>query len=665
MKKLLARYLLQFSTEELWNILVGGFLLQFDDGVVIETNDKEVLYSSYFWDFHRIEYRLPLLSTHHVSSVLKGGYLNNKTHTTLLENIFWDLVDTCGLTTPELKDPYVKLIYVITNNLYNDLTQKTEDYVMSIDILDFIKMVDTPAIKTVMDDIKPTKQSIINANRTIIDTINKDKSLDSNNIAVMSRIGVGRIGQVLQCVGPRGYPTDVDGTILPVPVTRGYIYGLRSFYNYLAESRGAAKSLMLAEDPLQQAEYFARRLQLIVISVEKIEQQDCGSTDYLLWRIKPPNKVNGVVVYPGDLNFMVGKYYLDEETNTLKVLSKKDTHLYGKIVKIRSVIYCKHPNKHGVCKICFGQLADNISSSQNVGHVCATTMTQQTTQIGILSVKHHDSSAISESIQLNEQTQKIFQIGRTGNTYYLKKDLAKKPLTITVTQSSCFGLTDILLINDINNFSPSRVSGIHYLGVTIGDNKEPEIVYVEKHGKPAILTKEFLDYAKKQKWTIDSKSNFVFDMSKWDFNKPLLKTPITEYNYSQHSKEIANVIEAKIKNLAERMRPESPANTLIELFDLVNSKLNVNLALLEVIIYAIMVDKSKEFGFGMARNAENPALGISGLTITKRSLGALYAYQNQHKVIADPKSFYMKDRPDSPMDVFINPHEVVEAYKDD
>ena len=58
-----ARKLLGFTTSQLWDVLTGEFQLQFDDGEVIQTNDKETLYSSYVWDFHRLYPNTPLLKT--------------------------------------------------------------------------------------------------------------------------------------------------------------------------------------------------------------------------------------------------------------------------------------------------------------------------------------------------------------------------------------------------------------------------------------------------------------------------------------------------------------------------------------------------------------------------------------------------------------------------
>ena len=136
-----------------------------------------------------------------------------------------------------------------------------------------------------------------------------------------------------------------------------------------------------------------------------------------------------------------------------------------------------------------------------------------------------------------------------------------------------------------------------------------------------------------------------------------------EYNYSNHSKKIASIIEGKMKDLVNRSKSESPQHTLIELFDIVNMKMSVHLSLLEVIIYAIMIDKVGESKYGLARNSSDSGLGVSEFITTNRSLAPAYGFKNQPRTINNPYSFFKLDKPDNPMDVFICPKEVIEYEK--
>lgn len=673
MKRIRARDLLGFSNEELWGILCVPFLLVFDDGTEIQTTEKEALYSNYFWEMHRRYPNTPLLPKHHVSFVLKGKALTSKTHIELMGLIYWDVVEAYNLKTPQERDTLTKMVYEITNYLYVDLSHRVESYVVSIDILDFIAVTRHPEVKPVLDNLSYGvagyntdygRSTVEAAYKKLLDVLNNSPDMENNALARATRAKMVNANQVLQCVGPRGFLTDVDGSVMPVPVLGSYTSGMNTMYNAIVESRSAAKALYFSESPLQDSEYFARRLQLMCMVVERLHIGDCGSQKYMLWQVKPPTESAGRQIYPGDLKFMVGKFYLDEATNQLRAISANDTHLYGTTIKLRYVFGCQHPDPHTVCSTCFGKLSDNITPEANLGHVCAATMTRQTSQ-SVLSTKHLDASSSSEPIALSEQGRRFFSVGKNGNTFMLNKEEIADKVSMIVSQDEAHALTDITIVNNVEDINPSRISQIDY--VTFRFEQAGEIhhvpICVSQNGRYAMFTHEFLKYLKVHKWNSDSRNNFVFDFSHWDFTKPVMALPEMEYSFSLHSHQIAEIIESRMKEIGDRMKPDSPISTLVELFELVNSKLNVNLALLEVILYATMINNGEEDNFGLARNSESASLGVADMTLKNRSLSAAYSYERQLVLITDPRSFYANGRCDSVFDAFVAPNEVVQAYK--
>lgn len=674
MKRIRARELLNYSTTALWDIICQPCVLVFDDGVEIESTDRAILYSSYFWDFHRKYPNTPLQHYHHVSYVLKGKTLTSKTHIDLIGLIYWDVVETYRLNTPEERDALTRMIYTITNELYVDLSYRAESYVVSIDILDFINVTRHPEIKPSLDALSYGtpglacdfgRSKIEVAYKTILDTLATSPSLENNALARSMRAKMVNANQILQCVGPRGFLTHVDGMMMPVPVLSSYTTGMRTLYDTTAASCSAAKALYFSESPLQDSEYFARRLQLTCMVVERLHIGDCGSQEYMPWVIKPPLEVNGRQVYAGDLAFMRGKYYLDEGTGHLRALTIKDTHLYNRTIMLRNVFGCHHPDPHGVCSTCFGQLSDNVTPETNLGHACAATMTRQTSQ-SVLSTRHLDASTKSEPIVLNDIGKSFFTIGPNGNTFLLKPNIINDKIQMVVSQEEARGLTDIHVVLNIDDINPARITEIEFVTFIITDKNgdtHPVQVCVSQNGRYAMFTSEFLKYLKIHKWQQDARGNFVFDFSNWDITKPIMTLPEMEYSFAIHSHQIAEIIESRMKEIAERMKPESPAVTLSELFDLVNSKLNVNLALLEVILYATMIANGEMDDFGLARNSVTKSLGVADMTLRNRSLSSAYAYEKQLILITDPRSFFKLGRPDSVFDAFVAPKEVVEAYK--
>ena len=639
--------------------LPSRFTVLFEDGIAFQTTKNKVIYSMYFWEIHRAFPKTPLLSTHFVESVLKGKLLTSNTHIDLLGIIAKDVTIAHQLHTPKEKEYLLELIYSVTNNIYNEVSQLAEEYVQSIDILDFIEIINHPRVAEAVNATEPTQESIFKTYRLVTDILHNDPALDANAVAIAVRSRMVNINQVLQCVTVRGFLTEVDGAVLPVPIMSNFTKGLQTLYEFAAESRSAAKSLYFSDAKLQDAEYFARRLQQLAMVIEHVAYEDCGTQHYLPWRVSPPIKdEKGNQIYPGDLEFMLGKYYLDEETNTLKEITHNDPALHDKQLKIRSVIFCKHPDPHSVCEVCFGGLSRNISRFANLGHLCTATMTQQTTQ-SVLSVKHIDFSSSGSTIVLNETARRYFTITNDKKSYLLKPEMLDKGVKLIVNRDEVSGLIDILSIDNVKNISPLRISQLECIDVVYKERNEEFTmpVFVSQGNQKVILTSEFLDYLKTHRWETDGRNNFVFDLAKWNCKLPIFTLPEMEYSFSDHAALIAKVIESNMKNITERAKPHSAISTLQELFMLVNTKINVNIAALEVIIYATMLPSQDEYA--LARNTPDPVLGIASLIIKNRSLGTAYTYEDIYRTLVDPRNFFPLDRPDSVFDVFIAPQEVV------
>lgn len=664
-----ARDLVNKRKAELLETLPDILSVQFEDGVTIETTKKKVVYSRFFWKLHSFYPLTPVLSRHFVEHVLKGKPLNSNTHIDLLTIIHKDVIETYGFHQPEQKEHILALIYEITNDVYNEGSMYSEDSVMSIDILDFLEIVDHPVIREATNQLGMSKDIIYN-DKAIYDlyqivnnVINNDKTIVNNSLVKAVKSKMVNSNQVSQCVAARGFLTEVDGSILPVPILSNFTKGLTKLYDFIAESRSAAKALYFAEAPLQDAEYFARRLQLLDMTIESIYYGDCGSTEYMEWFVGPPKfDDHGKEIYAGDLNYMVGKFYLDETTGQLKEITFNDPALHNKVIKLRSVYHCKHSDPKQICSVCFGGLSRNISRFANLGHIVSATLTQQTSQ-SVLSTKHLDGSSVITAIYLTEQLSQYFKLNKTKNAYIIKDDYKNKKVKIIISRDEAVGLIDIVNVSDLQNINPVRVSSISCIEIRYHDRQNNEIVMplmINQGNRKAIITLEFLEYLKIYRWETDGKNNFVFDLSNWNFSLPIFKLPETEYSFSDHSKQVAGIIESSMENISDRENPQSFVYTLQELFNLVNTKLNVNIAALEVILYANAVKGNGSFA--LARNQPNAVLNVANQVIKNRSLSVAYAYEDVASTLVNPKNFYQGDRPDSIFDVFFCPNEVTKHY---
>ena len=543
MIRIMARTLLDYSTEQLWAMLTGSFCLVFDNGEEIQTNFKETLYSSFVWDFHREFPTTPLLPKHHVKSILNGRRLGSDTHLDLLGTVMWDVYEhnletalKAGICEEDFRDHLAERIYQLTNEMYNVLTYRLEEYVVSLDITDFINVLNHPVIKEANTTVVATQQSIDKTYSAISGALLTNDDLSTNPIALAARSKLVNVNQVLQCIGPRGYLTDTDSNLFSQPVLRGYAHGLRLFYDSLVESRSAAKSLIFSKTPLQQAEYFSRRLQLMSQVVQNLHHGDCGSTTYLMWKVRGPVIENGVLKRVGDLKQLAGKHYMDTD-GVLKTIHGGDTFLVGKTLKLRAVIHCGHPDPYGICSTCFGDLTLSVPANTNIGQMCCTSLAQKSSQ-NVLSVKHLDGSSVVDGIVLSENEQRFLQVAMDDNSYMLSPQLKHKNVKLVICSDQASNITDIMDVVDVETLNITRVSELAEIGLSfMVDGKEHiEAIDISLNGRLASMTYDLLKHIRIYGWGVDERGNYTIDMTNWDWQKAILTLPLKHFNMSDHSR---------------------------------------------------------------------------------------------------------------------------------
>ena len=663
------REILKYEAEQLLDLLPkGGFRLMFDDGTVREVKRKKVFYSAFFWTLFKRYPDTPILSKYYADSILKGAPLNKETHQRFAEVIIRAVEETYPNRTYKEREDINQYVYVdCCERIHNAGVVHAKAHVGSIGLLDIIEVAEHPEIKQAVLTITAEASSITNVYTIVERVIKTDPALQKNPLVKAVHSKTVNFQQVCQIVAARGFPTEFDGRIFRTPIRGNYLHGITDIYEFAADSCGARKALANSETPLQEAEYFARRLQILAMTVERLEPGDCGSTKYLMWTIKPPSvdSVNSRA-YPGDLEFMKGKYYVEEGSSTYKVITGDDPSLYGKTLRIRSGIYCNHPNPHSICEVCFGALSRNVSRFDNLGHIAAATMTRQTSQ-AVLSTKHLVVSGIGAPIVLTSSKARFFTLTKNQTGYVIKPEYKQMQTKVVVSPREVLGLTDMTVFTEVADMNPERISYLTSVDIvsTFRGVESKLSVELQQGNRKGVFTSEFLAYLKRQyvdkgKWEFDERNNFVFDLKEWDFEASIFRLPQMEYSYSEHSQEIARTVESSMKDISDREKQDSPASTLQQLFELVNTKLWVNLAVLEVITYAAMIPSKNNYG--LARNAPNPILGVAKRIIAGRSLGAAFAYERHTELLTNPRSFTPHNRPDSVFDVFVSPKETLRDY---
>jgi hypothetical protein len=665
MLRIPVRALIAKTTAELWDTLTGEFIIVFDNGE-LQVDARHTLYSSYCWEFHRRYPGAPVLMEHHVQHLLGDGRVSAKTQLRLTGAVLWTVHDHMVPGMPEaqaikFRFELAEVAYRISNTMYNDMSYRLEDYVVSLDILDFLEVHDHPNIRQAYELSTNDRTSIDRIYDSITATLGKTKEMRHNPLSQLFRSNLVNKNQVMQCLGPRGYVTDTDSVSFPEPIMVGYFEGFRKFSDSLMESRSAAKSLAFSKSPLQDAEFFSRRLQMMCMAVKNLHHVDCGSTEYLHWYVRPATFDNkGNVQYAGDLKQLVGKIYHDDASGKLTAVKAGDKHLIGKNIRLRSVLHCMHPDPAGVCSVCYGELSLSVPENTNLGHMNSASMTQKSSQ-NVLSVKHLDGTAVVEAIVLDEGDKKFLKVSSDGNTYLLNDALKGSKVSVLVRADWAAGITDVHEVRNINDLNITRVSEMDQIGLIVDNGKtiaSPVINVAVSNRRRASLTYAMLKHLRKKNWTVDELGNYVIDMDGWDYNEPFLSLPLKHVNMSDHSRDIASMLESSVREMIKRDRVATPAAVLVELFNLVNERLSVNLAVLEIVLYGEMIVSAAKMDYSLPKPWTRSAMGVMKLTIRYRSIAPHMAFQEHQKVFVDPQSYTLTNRPDHVMDGVLCPREV-------
>ena len=394
--------------------------------------------------------------------------------------------------------------------------------------------------------------------------------------------------------------------------------------------------------------------------VEKLVDGDCGSKEYVDWYIRPI-EVSG----KADIMNMLGKRFLNEETGLEEVITKKHTYLEGKTIKLRTAMKCKLEDKRHVCTACFGDLSYSIPKHSNIGHISATSVTQKVTQ-SILSTKHLTSSATSNQIVLDD-TAKLFFNVKGKNNYAFKANLINKvrvKYKLIINQKDTPGIKSLRPGVNVHKLNPPRVIRIESIIIVTEDltgNEEYYPIVIKDSNRYGSFTYEFLEYIRDEGYILDDNDRYIIDLNNWTTTTNFITMPQLEYNFL----ELANNIKSLFKYMAVDKTvgsKETPESMLQKLFDLTNSKLDVNIALLEVIVYAFTIMSVKDRNFDIGRNSTDPQLHRIKKIMTKRSVGGSYGYEEVKATLLSPDTFYGNNGIDHPLDVLIDPASTIIDY---
>lgn len=653
MMRIHAREILAMSLPERWQLPPGKMTVEFDDGELV-TGQRRTLYSSYMWDIHLKYPHTPLLIRHHMGN--KEG-VTGETHKTLLGRVLWDCRDAYmargDKITAEIMEDLSRMVYISTNKIYNDFTRELGRYLTSACGFDILDVLDHGPIAEFREKMVADHGIGLHNPDAFNEVVKKEllhsQALDHNAVAKLARNGLVSVGQIVQCVGSRGRATDIDSHAFRKPIMDGFAMGMTELADALMESRSASLSQYFTKEPMKDSEYFNRAVQLSNSTIMRLHDTDCGSREYLPFTISSTDY----------LRDMEGIAYLDEATQTEKVIQRGDKHLLQKTVHVRSVLRCHHPDRQGICVRCFGELGYSIPAGTNIGHESASEMQSKVGQL-LLSNKHYLASAIMGMLQLSEHGRRYLVAGARENYLYLNGWLTDKgtDVKIKVLASEAPNLSDVTTVTSPDQLVPYRLSSLTHIEFTTtrkgSENTIMDWVECRIGDRNASLSREALVYMKKKGWELDADGNFIVDMNEWNPQEPLLEMPLKHFSTVDYMKSIENFLKGiGTKNQKSVLDYDTHSAMLAALHDLVSLKLEVNFSYLQTIILGLLVQSVD------GRDYRPPLPRRDGVAAKYRhlmvmgSLARTMAYQEQTKTLYSPASYLVTVRPESPLDPLI------------
>ena len=261
----------------------------------------------------------------------------------------------------------------------------------------------------------------------------------------------------------------------------------------------------------------------------------------------------------------------------------------------------------------------------------------------ILSTKHVLASIKTFRLDINK-TNARFLCLKDDFEYnaFLTKEAVEGNFFLRVKQDEILFINDILKDVDIEALTPERHTCLHNVQL-IEYNKNGQVKYihdlaVDVCSKGSAFTKEFLIYLRGLEWENITRDKLEFPLSNWDYNKPFLKTP-------RVGEDITALLEATKIFLHGTNKPDAgraidfqtPEGALRCLLNIMNSKIQVNFAHVEIFTRALMA--KGETSYELPKGGEAFRFVKLKEAIQNRGMGAALAFEGQPDMIFNPKTY--------------------------
>lgn len=669
-----ARDLLKQPREHVWDLSTRSDIthIEMDDGIH-PTYSGEIILSRYAWIMHEQFPETPLTK----NMLHQDRYFNTDAFNVILNEAYWACYYANGKPDIKWRERRWLTMYRVINHLYNDIAIHCAEYVRGATAVDYLEIMDLPEIAEIRNFLQ-TKPRILP--QDFIDNYAKAKkiilnspALDNNPLAIAVRCGSIKMDQLIQIVIARGYCADADSRLFRDAVRVAYMDGLRTLEAVLMDSRGAARAIYYQKKPTKDSEYLNRRLQLVSQIVKRLYEKGCGSTDYREVLIDSESTLRD---YAGKLHYIDG--------NAVE-LRRQHTQYVGKVLQIKSVFCCVHTDRYGVCMDCFGPgIGLSIPDLTNLGHECVSTVLGRFVQL-LLSAKHIILSAVggARAVGYGEEAQyiRINTDDAADNNIYMTDINTTRPQLLTLGPKEARMISDLHEVENIEELSVTRMTAIRTFLLSSKDDLDvgpPVLIDLRNYEVACSLSMDMLKYIMKYGYGVDDVGHFVIDLTHWDWTKPFLFVPVTQFSIPMFiagvetyivsasktkgitKKEVAEDIQVQEylkgkRSTRSSMLPritdyDNAIDAVNELYRIISQKMDVNIAHLEIIVLSLTANDPDDGDFRPPLNRRDAKIISYNQAMQFRSMSQLFAYEDQTVGLYALRANLIKHRADHPYD---------------
>lgn len=538
------------------------------------------------------------------------------------------------------------------NTFSNYIATEMGSHLPPLDMFTISRTLRNPKLREVLDSFDPN--DYIHLGVKAVEEAFKDYSKrvvarfcevrENNCFRPYLILGALNAGQFVKLVGCIGLGTDVDETVIPIPITSNHLNGYESICFFGIDSLSAKKADHYTNKNMSDAQYMNRMTQQEASSVGLIKTGDCGTDLTIRVMITEKFKTR-----------YVGKHVIING-QTIELTKKNINDYVGALIDLRSPGVCRHNTSY--CQECGGRMAKIFPQHTNAGTLAILEFFSDMVQ-SILSAKH---LAVTHILiyYMHKMLTEIFDI--RDNRIFFRQDqiFDARKLVIGVPTKDVTHIGDLAYVRgkSLNEQFFSQITHISVADGVTGEVLVSDVPVVDANGNTLFFTKEYLR-------TIRDKPEMVFrneDMT-WfrldDFNPkdPLICIPSVSESALMFIKRVMSFFQKGVTRYTDF------GAALHDLSHLVWERSDANIIHLEVVLKACLITDERNYEMPRVTDPANVKFGGLKDILQNRHFGTELAFQEISDVITRP-SFYLQRKPEGIFDQFLGTrdHVVPEQY---